>query len=40
MQAVRPRELRIPRICVCVTHIQLLMQQAGAVSRPKIEIET
>jgi hypothetical protein len=37
MQAARPRELRIPRICVCVTHIQLL---TGAVSRPKIEIET
>jgi hypothetical protein len=37
MPAVRPLELRIRRICVCVTHIQLL---TGAVSREPPQIET
>ena len=37
MSAVMPRELRIRKICVCVTHIQLVSR---AVSGPKIEIET
>ena len=39
--AVRPRELRIPRmcvcVCVCVTHIQLVTE---SVSREPLEIET
>jgi hypothetical protein len=37
MSAARPRELRIPRICVCVTHIQL---DSGAVSGEPLQIET
>ena len=37
MPAVRPRELRIPRICVCVTHMQL---GSGAVFGEPLQIET
>jgi hypothetical protein len=34
---LRPRELRIRRMCVCVTHIQVVTE---AVSREPLEIET
>jgi hypothetical protein len=37
MPAVRPRELRIRGMCVCVTHIQLLTE---ALSGEPLEIET
>jgi hypothetical protein len=35
--AVRPRELRIRRMCVCVTHIHVVTE---TVSREHLEIET
>jgi hypothetical protein len=37
MSAVKPRELRIRRICVCVTHMQLV---GGVVPGEPLQIET